>query len=103
MRIYTLLLSAIVPALAAPAMPAVAQHGPVLDSADLAGLRWRSLGPALAGGRVTDIEALPRRSATIYVGSASGGVFKTANHGTTWEPIFDDAVNLCRRYCGCVL
>lgn len=94
MRIYTLLLSAIVPALAAPAMPAVAQHGPVLDSADLAGLRWRSLGPALAGGRVTDIEALPRRSATIYVGSASGGVFKTANHGTTWEPIFDDAVNL---------
>lgn len=52
-------------------------------------LRWRLLGPSLFGGRISDI-AVPRgKKHTIYCASASGGVWKTENCGTTWEPIFD--------------
>jgi len=41
------------------------------------------------GGRVVDIEALDSSFATVYIASASGGVFKSVNAGTTWAPIFD--------------
>ncbi|MCP4248994.1 MAG: glycosyl hydrolase, partial [bacterium] len=71
-----------------------AQVRPPLTADHLAGLEWRALGPAGVGGRVTDIEALPHRPATIYLGSASGGVFKSVNHGTTWRAVFDGAENL---------
>ncbi|HEY2376342.1 MAG TPA: hypothetical protein VGH98_10250 [Gemmatimonadaceae bacterium] len=50
---------------------------------------WRAIGPAKFGGRVDDIEAVPSDPRIIYVGTASGGVFKSVNNGTTWAPIFD--------------
>jgi photosystem II stability/assembly factor-like uncharacterized protein len=50
---------------------------------------WRAIGPAKFGGRVDDIEAVASDPRIIYVGSASGGVFKSVNNGTTWTPIFD--------------
>ena len=52
-------------------------------------LQWRNIGPANMAGRVTDIEALDADPATVLVASASGGVFKSTNAGTTWKPIFD--------------
>ena len=52
-------------------------------------LQWRNIGPANMAGRVADIEALDADPATVLVASASGGVFKSSNAGTTWEPIFD--------------
>jgi photosystem II stability/assembly factor-like uncharacterized protein len=67
------------------------------DSARLAELPWRSIGPAITSGRVVDF-AVPegpksqigeRLGEIFYVASASGGVWKTVNGGTTWEPIFD--------------
>jgi len=67
------------------------------DSARLAELPWRSIGPAVTSGRVVDF-AVPegprsqigrRLGELFYVASASGGVWKTTNGGTTWEPIFD--------------
>jgi len=67
------------------------------DSARLAELPWRSIGPAVTSGRVVDF-AVPegpksqvgeRLGEFFYVASASGGVWKTTNGGTTWEPIFD--------------
>jgi len=51
---------------------------------------WRSIGPASMGGRVDDIEAVESNPSIIYVGYATGGVWKTINMGTTWEPIFDE-------------
>ena len=56
-------------------------------------LKWRHLGPTNVSGRCTDIAVLtPRgKSYTIYVGSASGGVWKTENEGTTWIPVFEKA------------
>jgi photosystem II stability/assembly factor-like uncharacterized protein len=50
---------------------------------------WRPIGPAVMGGRVDDIAAVESDPSTIYVGFATGGVWKTTNNGTTWTPIFD--------------
>jgi len=49
----------------------------------------RSLGPSLTTGRISDIAVDPRDRSVWYVAAASGGLWKTANHGTTFEPIFD--------------
>ncbi len=54
------------------------------------GLKLRSIGPALMGGRIADIAVDPRRTSTWYVAVGSGGVWKTTNAGTTFTPIFDD-------------
>jgi photosystem II stability/assembly factor-like uncharacterized protein len=54
---------------------------------------WREIGPANPGGRITDIEGVESNPSIIYVGAATGGLWKTTNAGTTWEPIFDDQPN----------
>lgn len=52
------------------------------------GMSMRSIGPATTSGRVTAIDVdLP--SNTIYIGAASGGVWKSESGGATWQPIFD--------------
>jgi hypothetical protein len=55
---------------------------------------WRSIGPSNMGGRIDDVEAVERDPAVIYIGAASGGVWKTVNNGTTWLPVFDGQPNL---------
>jgi photosystem II stability/assembly factor-like uncharacterized protein len=49
----------------------------------------RPLGPATTGGRVVDVAVVEGRPATMYVASASGGLWKTVNNGTTWTAVFD--------------
>jgi|TARA_R110002020_G_scaffold474772_3_gene707249 photosystem II stability/assembly factor-like uncharacterized protein len=51
---------------------------------------WDFAGPLNIGGRITDIEIPIDDADTYYVGAASGGIFKTTNGGSTWQPIFDD-------------
>jgi photosystem II stability/assembly factor-like uncharacterized protein len=65
---------------------------PQTDAADalLKDLKWRNIGPANMAGRVTDIEAVEANPATVFVGAASGGVWKSVNAGTTWKPVFTD-------------
>lgn len=53
-------------------------------------LEFRSIGPAVTGGRIHDVEAVADDPSTIYVASATGGLWKTTNKGTTWESIFKD-------------
>ena len=55
-----------------------------------AAFQWRNIGPANQGGRIVDIEALENDFAHVYVATGSGGVWKSVNAGTSWEPIFDD-------------
>jgi photosystem II stability/assembly factor-like uncharacterized protein len=57
-------------------------------------LKARSIGPAGMSGRVTSIDALQTNPNIIYLGTASGGVWKTENSGAKWEPIFDDQPTL---------
>lgn len=52
-------------------------------------LEWRSIGPAIFAGRVTDVEGIPGNPKIVYVASASGGLWKTVNGGITWQPIFE--------------
>src|SRR6185436_19050889 len=51
-------------------------------------LSWTQAGPYNIGGRVTAIAATPG-GATVYLGSAAGGVFKSTNSGVNWTPVFD--------------
>ncbi len=59
------------------------------DSASLAALRWRSIGPVNMAGRITDVEGDPKNPKTFYVTGATGGVWKTINAGTTFIPLWD--------------
>jgi photosystem II stability/assembly factor-like uncharacterized protein len=65
-----------------------AQRSPSLASID--SLEWRHIGPAAFGGRIDDVEAVPGKPGTIFVGTASGGIFKTTNNGVTWKAVFDE-------------
>src|SRR5829696_7864633 len=55
----------------------------------LRGLKYRELGPA-AGGRVSRSAGVPGDPNTYYAATASGGVWKSVDGGTTWKPVFDD-------------
>ena len=63
---------------------------PGFNEATFKGLEMRGIGPALMSGRISDIVIHPENNSIWYVGVGSGGVWKTTNAGTTWEPIFDD-------------
>ncbi len=67
-----------------PAVPAK----PPLEAA-LDRLEWRSIGPANMGGRIADVEGVPGDPNTVFVASASGGLWKTVNGGVSWKPIFE--------------
>ncbi|MFL5330826.1 MAG: WD40/YVTN/BNR-like repeat-containing protein [Gemmataceae bacterium] len=56
----------------------------------MAGLKLRSLGPALMSGRVTGFAVNPNNRSQYYAAVASGGVWKTDNAGINWKPIFDN-------------
>jgi len=53
-------------------------------------LRFRNIGPATMGGRIDDFAVLESNPATYYVATATGGLWKTMNNGTTWEAQFTD-------------
>src|SRR5215831_10000276 len=68
-----------------PLMPLSAQS----VSPDLfSGLKWRLIGP-FRGGRAIAAAGVPGDSSTFYFGTVGGGVWKTANAGVTWTPVFD--------------
>lgn len=60
-----------------------------LSKVSLSGLRYRSIGPALTSGRISDFAVNPDNPSEYYVATSSGGVWKTINAGTTFKPIFD--------------
>lgn len=70
------------------ALSALAQQSETFKP-DVNVLKWRSIGPSLMSGRVIDLAVHPQDINTYYVAVACGGVFKTSNAGTTFEPIFE--------------
>ncbi len=62
---------------------------PMMEAATAA-LKWREIGPTIMGGRVADLAVDESDPSTFYVGTATAGIWKTINHGTTFEQVFDD-------------
>ncbi len=65
-------------------------HSPFKD------LKWQFIGPTSISGRVVDVAVANRKGRTraIYVATASGGLWKTENEGTTFEPVFEQAASV---------
>ena len=70
-----------------PAAAAAAAEAP---ADPFPGLTFRNIGPATMGGRIDDVAVLESNPAVFYVGTATGGLWKTVNNGTTWTVHFDD-------------
>ncbi|UCG86345.1 MAG: hypothetical protein JSW71_20985 [Gemmatimonadota bacterium] len=81
-------------AVAAVALLSLAATDVMLAQTDVraavAGLEVREIGPAVMGGRIADVAVVESKPQVFYVATASGGLWKTTSHGTTWEPLFDD-------------
>lgn len=60
-----------------------------LKGSHLGAFKLRAVGPALTSGRIADFAVNPENRFEYYVAVASGGVWKTINNGTTYQPIFD--------------
>ncbi|MBV8547781.1 MAG: sialidase [Acidobacteria bacterium] len=79
------------PASSTPNTPAATSSAPVtVDSETISGLGARNIGSAAMSGRIAAIDAVQEANRiTLYVGAASGGVWKSVNGGTTFKPVFD--------------
>ncbi len=60
-----------------------------LDVEKLKGMKARAIGPAGMSGRITAIDVVNDKPNVIYIGAASGGIWKSESEGISWEPIFD--------------
>lgn len=69
------------------ATPIVAQEW---DADHFAAIEARNIGPAGMSGRVSDVDVVLSDPSIIFVGSATGGVFRSRDGGVTWDPVFDD-------------
>ena len=72
------------------AFPATVAAEIDFDSATFGGLRARSIGPATMSGRIAALDVVPVDPLTVYVGAASGGVWKSVDGALTFKAIFDD-------------
>src|SRR6266699_1233330 len=77
------------PALSSAATPSLSPTPLQLTDVLFKNLKARSIGPAVMGGRISDIAIDPRNPFVFYVGLAHGGVFKTGDNGVSFDPIFD--------------
>jgi photosystem II stability/assembly factor-like uncharacterized protein len=72
-------------------LPAASAQVPYrFDSATISGLPARNIGSATMSGRIAALDAVEENGRiTVFVGAASGGVWKSVNGGTTFKPVFD--------------
>jgi len=68
---------------------AFADTPPRLETGQLGALEARAIGPATTSGRIMAIDAVIKDPKIVYVGAASGGIWKSTNGGTTFKPVFD--------------
>jgi photosystem II stability/assembly factor-like uncharacterized protein len=82
---------ALTPDLSVPPNGAISEQRPAAPPKDpiLGDLAWREIGPAVVGGRVDDFAVLDSNPDIMYVGTASGGAWKTTDGGMMWKPIFE--------------
>ena len=83
-----ILLSALALMICLPAT--AADKDRVITASDIGALGWRAIGPTNMGGRVSALALVPGSDSELYVGFATGGLFKTDNMGTTFSEVFRD-------------
>ena len=72
-----------------------AQTGaPGLAAEAMTQIAFRSLGPSLTTGRISDVAVDPKNPNVWYMAAASGNLWKTENRGNTWTPIFEDQARI---------
>src|SRR5581483_5194385 len=71
------------------AVAPLAQAPARLTSAEFSSLHFRNIGPAAMSGRFVDMDVVESNPYTMYVASATGGVFRTTDNGVTWTPVFE--------------
>ena len=81
-------LAAIALLVAAPSVSSAT--GVAITSSTFGGIEARALGPATMSGRISSLDVTPGDPLTVWVGAASGGVWKSEDAGLTFEPVFDD-------------
>jgi photosystem II stability/assembly factor-like uncharacterized protein len=69
---------------------AAEEGGVKIDSATFGGIGARAIGPAVMSGRISALDGDATDPVTVWVGAASGGVWKSEDAGLTFEPVFDD-------------
>src|SRR5947209_18963604 len=74
-----------------PRKPAAKPTPTASPGPDTDGVRFRAIGPAASGGRVPAVAGSDRDPALYYVGGAGGGVFKSADGGTSFQSVWTDA------------
>src|SRR5688500_20011489 len=77
-------------ATAALASAVVLQGQGGVDADALRKLEFRSIGPSLTTGRLSDIAVDPKNPNVWYVAASAGNLWKTENRGNTWTPIFEE-------------
>ncbi len=70
------------------------QHQAMKNATPFNDLKWKFIGPDIISGRCTDIAVPGADRNIIYAGAATGGVWKSVNAGTTWEPIMDETPSM---------
>jgi photosystem II stability/assembly factor-like uncharacterized protein len=75
--------------------PAPGAEVAALTSALVERIPTRSLGPGSMGGRIVDVEVAERDRKLIYAAAATGGLWKSADGGASWKPVFDEQGCLC--------
>jgi photosystem II stability/assembly factor-like uncharacterized protein len=96
LRRLALLNAVLLPACSSVVATPSPAHGQAPEQSDdplmslLERVELREIGPAIMGGRITDLAVDESDPATFYVGFATGGLWKTTSDGASWEPVFDD-------------
>jgi len=91
--VFAIVLPAPKPEVAGGAAPPAPADRPVkIDSDTISGLGARNIGSAVMSGRIAALDGVREgQRLTLYVGAASGGIWKSVNGGTTFKPVFDKA------------
>src|SRR5581483_8325343 len=82
------------PAISASVTPSPSSGAPALTDVMFKNLKARSVGPAVMGGRVSDVAIDPRNPFAFYVALGHGGIFKSSDGGVSFDPIFDKQPDL---------
>lgn len=72
-----------------------AKHVEMKEQSLFKNLNWQFIGPTNISGRMTDIAVVEPKgdNYTIFVAGATGGVWRTKNEGTSWEPVFEHGIS----------